>query len=268
MGATTIQWTERTWNPVRGCSRVSAGCQHCYAERQAWRFSGPGKPYAGLVTLQASGPMWTGDVRTLPEKLTEPLHWKQPQRIFVNSMADLFHARVPDTFIVDVFNVMMQAHWHTFQVLTKRPQRMAELLPRLGWRAHVRGNPQRVQHIWLGTSIEHQEVAGARCRWLQQTPAVVRFLSCEPLLGPIRLHARSRDGLAWVILGGESGPRARPAQLGWFRDLIAQCRAAGVAVFVKQLGAVLAADLRLSDRKGGAMAEWPEDLRIREVPHA
>jgi len=280
---TGIQWTDATWNPVRGCSRVSAGCEHCYAEALAARFSGPRKAYEGLIMQTTAGPRWSNAIKLVPEALDLPLRWRRPRRIFVNSMSDLFHEDVPDSFVAQVFGVMEQAPRHTFQVLTKRPQRMLELLERPVWRVAL-------PNVWLGVSVENR-AALPRIEYLRQTPAALRFLSVEPLiedLGMIDLR-----GIDWVIIGGESGAGARPFNLAWARDLIRQCRAAEVAPFMKQVGAVPTMDeslwrntfptplltprtrdrvpvgcvgLSFSDPKGADLDELPKDLRVREYP--
>ena len=320
MGATGIEWTDVTWNPVTGCRKVSPGCQHCYAETFARRGMGP----------------WKGrrfeDVRTHADRLDAPLRWRKPRRVFVNSMSDLFHEDVPDDFIDRVFAVMLLARRHTFQVLTKRPERMRSYV-RPGARLRVTVEAGRLAddgrgslsepiawplpNVWLGVSCEDQQRAAERIPILLDTPAAVRFVSAEPLLGPIRLDwLRVKDGnlhalrgvrtddftscgvpdqrtarLGWVICGGESGPGARPCAVEWVRDIRDDCTAAGVACFVKQLGAVVSHDdpdswdegespwpdgtviddgctprVRLRDRKGGDMTEWPADLRVREFP--
>ena len=210
----SIEWTEATWNPVTGCTKVSPGCAHCYAETFAERFRGvPGHPYENGFDLQLR-----------PERLELPLTWKRPRRIFVNSMSDLFHADVPDDFIVQAFETMRRADWHTFQVLTKRPARVAELADVLSpW----------PEHVWMGTSVENQRWT-TRIDHLRRIPALVRFLSCEPLLGPLRLNL---DGIHWVIVGGESGPKSRPMKLEWADEIRTQCEAADVPFFFKQWGA-------------------------------
>lgn len=311
---TSIQWTDRTWNPVRGCSVVSPGCVNCYAMKFAHRFSGPGKPYEGLTKQTKAGPQWTGKVSLVEDALTEPLRWKTPARVFVNSMSDLFHEAVPDAFIADVFATMARAPQHTFQILTKRPERMsAWMLNGSGWMTMavnfsaspipMMAMPWPLPNVWLGVSVENQATADARIPLLLQTPAAVRFVSYEPALGPIdlthlklanggRVHALGGTvtfteppdgncfrGLDWVIVGGESGPSARPCNIEWIRSAVQQCRTAGVPVFVKQLGArpfmqraVNGGTFtdpmyrRLLDRKGGDPNEWDADLRVREFP--
>lgn len=216
----SIEWTDATWNPVRGCTKISAGCKHCYAETFAERFRGvPGHPYERGF-----------DPRTVPEKLIDPLKWKRPRKIFVNSMSDLFHPAVPDEFIVSVAEIMMQAKWHTFQVLTKRAERMSSLLnTKLSFAATSR-------HIWWGVSVENKRDGKPRISHLRDARARIRFLSIEPLLeelGPLNL-----SGISWVIVGGESGPGARPMHSDWVRRIKEQCRSAEVAFFFKQWGGV------------------------------
>lgn len=208
----SIEWTDATWNPVTGCTKVSPGCKHCYAERFAERFRGvPGHPFEHGF-----------DLRLWPERLEFPLRWKTPRRIFVNSMSDLFHPLVPEEFVASSFKVMEQARWHQFQVLTKRPERAAEMADRLPW----------PENVWMGTSVENQDYAG-RVDELRKVPAAIRFLSCEPLLGPLDLDLR---GIQWVIVGGESGPGARAMQAEWARSLRRQCRRSKVPFFFKQWG--------------------------------
>lgn len=349
MSKSKIEWCDSTWNPVRGCSLVSEGCRNCYAMKQAHRFSGPGMPYEGLTELGPSGPRWTGKVRLVPELLDAPLRLRKPQRIFVNSMSDLFHEDVPDEFIAAVFAMMNAAPLHTFQILTKRPRRMAAWFSWLNafggigpyirsvridgdrtvpnyfasllrtevvagkrvrsmddpWikvfnGAAVHSGTTPLPNVWLGVSVEDQKTADERIPLLLQTPAAVRFVSYEPALGPVdfaridhrdylrsglvdfarwcaRKEGRDEDAAAteaaksvpaeqlpqgenpclnaltgqsfdgwdrcetgpaldWVIVGGESGPGARPAHPGWFRSVRDQCVAAGVPFFFKQWG--------------------------------
>lgn len=339
MSRTKIQWTDETWNPIRGCSLVSAGCANCYAMKQAHRFSGPGRPYEGLTEIGPQGPRWTGPVRLVPEVLDLPLRWKKPRRIFVNSMSDLFHEDVPMEFIAAVFGIMAARPDHIFQILTKRPERMrgwfSWLADRGGLGPYIRSiradgdrtlpnffnavakteivrgerhrslddpwmrvlnaaaccGPNPLDNAWLGVSVEDQQTADKRIPLLLQTPAAVRWVSVEPLLGPTTLRClnpiddfytdaldtpdRSRR-LNWVVCGGESGPNARPCDIGWIRSIVEQCRGAHVPCFVKQFGSrpyqspkhdgATGFDLRLHDRKGGDPSEWPEDLRVREWP--
>jgi len=215
-----IEWTDATWNPVRGCTKISPGCKHCYAETFAERFRGvKGHPYEQGF-----------DLRLVPEKLTEPLRWRFPKMIFVNSMSDLFHEGVPDDYIVAVAKVMVAAKWHTYQVLTKRSQRLRSLLnSTLGFAA---AQP----HIWWGVSVEDRRYGVPRIEDLQNAEAAVRFLSVEPLLeDPGKL---SLDRINWVIVGGESGPGARPMRKEWVMSVRHQCRQANVPFFFKQWGGV------------------------------
>lgn len=219
-----IEWTDATWNPVRGCSKVSPGCKHCYAEAFAERFRGvPGHPFESGFDL------WLA-----PHKLEEPLSWSRPRRVFVNSMSDLFHESIPETYIRQVFDVMVRADWHTFQILTKRSARLIALAPSLPW----------PNHIWMGVSIESDRYVG-RADDIRAAPAGVRFVSAEPLLGP--LPSLNLEGLDWVIVGGESGHYARPMELAWARDIQKRCKRAGVAFFLKQLGG-------RRDKRGGDKA--------------
>jgi protein gp37 len=216
-GSTTIEWTDATWNPVTGCSKLSAGCDNCYAERFSERFRGvPKHPFENGF-----------DLTLRPLRVEQPLHWRQPRMIFVNSMSDLFHKEVPRLFISKVFDTMEKAHWHTFQVLTKRSSLMRDFL-----RSRY-GEGRGPSHMWFGVSIEDGQRV-SRLRHLQQAPAGVRFLSIEPLLGPI--VKLDLTGIHWVIVGGESGPKARPMKRAWARDIRDQCRAANVAFFFKQWG--------------------------------
>lgn len=215
MSHSKIEWTESTWNPITGCNKVSPGCQHCYAERMAMRLQAMGTPqYArGFeLTLQ-------------PAALELPLGWKKPQIIFVNSMSDLFHEKVPLEFIQQIFSVMKKAHWHTFQVLTKRAERLEELAPGLEWPSNV----------WMGVSIESDRYS-YRADHLRRTDAKVKFLSLEPLLGP--LPSLDLNQMDWVIVGGESGPGARPIKESWVIELRDRCECARVPFFFKQWGGV------------------------------
>ncbi len=234
MANTSIEWTNRSWNPVTGCSRVSPGCTHCYASAMAHRLQAMGSPHYA-----------NGFAVTLHEDALDlPLRWRTPARIFVNSMSDLFHSRVPDAFLLRVFAVMRQASWHSFQILTKRPGRLRRLARALDWPPNV----------WVGVSIESDRFV-ARADALRMVPAPVRFLSCEPLLSP----------LPSLVIGGESGPQARPMELSWVRDLIGRCQEQGVAVFVKQMGSWWARQ-RGERGKGSNPATWDADLRVREYP--
>jgi protein gp37 len=329
---TGIQWTDATWNCLTGCTMVSPGCANCYAEKMSKRQQAmaradieagrnAGKKANYLDVINDAG-RWSGKVNCDEQSLLIPLGWRKPRRVFVNSMSDLFHDQVPTRFIARVFAVMGLASWHTFQVLTKRPERMARLLgdeafqneiidvqgdfsdfaddaaQRYGlvnvyerlksdWRAEDH-ETLPLRNVWLGTSVENQKCADERTEHLRRCPAAVRFLSQEPQLEAIT-H-RNLDGIHWVIVGGESGPSARPFDVAWARSIIQQGKAAGTAVFCKQLGAKVIDNnttsashfeaeqcwpdgtrtdyhgVLLKDSHGGDMAEWPEDLRVREFP--
>lgn len=285
MATTKIEWTEKTWNPVRGCSLVSEGCRNCYAMRQARRFHGPGQPYEGLTHIVNGRPVWTGKVVCDESRLEDPLHWRKPCRIFVNSMSDLFHEDVPINFILSVFDIIERCPQHTFQVLTKRPERMKTILNGLIWYNAGEHNAaafsppndysalatamgtgarklQPLANFWLGVSVEDQETANERIPLLLQTPAAVRWVSYEPALAEVDFtgipnpgfaegqrwyhslegYAWESDGdtcpegihLDWIVAGAESGLRARPANIDWFRLVRDQCVAAGVPFFLKQ----------------------------------
>ncbi len=215
MAQSKIEWTESTWNPLTGCNKISPGCKHCYAERMAKRLHAMGQPnYANGFKLTMH-----------PQALEKPLEWKTPQVIFVNSMSDLFHKDVPLEFVQSVFDVMKRAHWHQFQVLTKRSERLMELSPQLEW----------TDNIWMGVSVENADYT-FRIDHLRKTGAKIKFLSVEPLLGPIpRMNLK---GINWVIVGGESGPGARPIEREWVVDIKNQCIRAKVPFFFKQWGGV------------------------------
>jgi protein gp37 len=209
----SIEWTDATWNPVTGCTQVSPGCDHCYARTFAERFRAvPGHPYEQGF-----------DLRLWEERIELPLSWRKPKRIFVNSMSDLFHREVPTVFIERVFQTMLLAPWHQFQILTKRSRRLARLAPQLPWPAHV----------WAGVSIETSQFAW-RADHLRQVPAAVRFVSAEPLLGP--LDSLDLTGIHWLITGGESGAHHRPCNPDWIRKLRDRCQRRGIAFFHKQWG--------------------------------
>lgn len=258
-----IEWTDATWNPVRGCSVVSEGCRNCYAMQVAARFSGKNPKtgedlaYAGLAYRNSSGAHWTGKVRMVDAHLEDPIRWKRPRRIFVNSMSDLFHESLSETQIQNVFTVMEAAGHHVYQVLTKRPARMRDFVESFdSWLRYAADTTfaQRFPNIWLGVSVEDQRTADARIPLLLETPAAVRFISAEPLLGPVDLSGpldnslmRSTKGdwwthhgapqrLHWAIVGGESGHNARPLHPDWVRSLRDQCVAANVPFFFKQWG--------------------------------
>lgn len=246
---TQIEWTDATWNPVTGCSKITRGCDFCYAERFSERFRGvAGHPYQNGF-----------DLTLRPERLRQPFNWREPRRIFVNSMSDLFHKEVPNSFIDSVFDAMEAANWHTFQLLTKRSTLMVRYLRRRY------GKGFSPPHIWLGVSVEDAKHM-ARVRHLQAAQALVRFVSFEPLLGPV--GNIDLGGIDWAIVGGESGPRARPMAEEWAVEILNQCRIARVAFFFKQWGG-------LRPKAGGRLLrgrEWnqypaatPEARRIRVV---
>jgi protein gp37 len=211
--SSAIEWTDATWNPVTGCTKISAGCDNCYAARFSERFRGV-----------AGHPFFSGfDLTPRPERLEQPFRWRRPRRIFVNSMSDLFHKDVPVEFVLKVFDVMQRAHWHTFQVLTKRAERLEELSPQIDW----------PDNVWMGVSVENGDYT-YRIDHLRRTEAQVKFLSLEPLLGP--LHNLNLEGIHWAIVGGESGPGARPLEQAWVTEIRDQCLRAGVPFFFKQWG--------------------------------
>ena len=287
-----IAWTDATWNPATGCTKVSAGCKFCYAKHKAWpRLSkNPATLYYGRAFE---------NVRTHPERLDQPLRWTKPRMVFVNSMSDLFHKDIPDEFIEEVFAVMALASQHIFQVLTKRAERMRDFLnDTMRW-AMIEGRAQRrynemtgedpslwlavnspLPNVWLGVSVENQDTADERIPVLLQTPAAVRWISAEPLLNELSLAAwigdrqkdavaRRRAGLSynrefidWVVIGGESGPKARPMERHWPIDIVRQCKDAGVPVFMKQGSQANWPHWRESD-----IDYWLQELRIRQYPH-
>lgn len=301
MDKTGIEWTDSTWNPVRGCSLVSDGCKNCYAMHVANRFSGDGQPYAGLINRTTQGPKWSGKITLVDSMLNQPLHWTKPRKIFVNSMSDLFHEGVPDWFIDRVFVVMALAHQHTFQILTKRPDRMHDYIKAFDWKRAIvscidehdgvsviernsqadlegqltdrmygtksKRNVWPLPNVWLGISAENQATFDDRVMHLLKTPAAIRWVSMEPLLGPIDMtsaylncqnlqdammdpetgayeccgncdHTGIGDkmGIDWVVAGGESGHGARPMHPAWVRSIRDQCAAAGVPFLLKQWG--------------------------------
>lgn len=321
-----IEWTEDTWNPIVGCSVVSPGCTNCYAMRMAGRLEamsiahegkhggdpGPLVHYRGTTEETRAGDVWTGKLAMASEKtLSAPLRRKKPTTYFVNSMGDLFHEDVPDEWIDQVFAVMALCPQHRFQVLTKRAERMRDYLtaPDLFDRiwtlecehheAEMIPSALPLANVWMGISAEDQRRANDRIPILLETPAAIRFVSLEPLLGPINLTNISYSPWArcaltgglwnpktsqskpptsvtgikldWVIVGGESGPGARPFDVRWAHKIVGQCQDANVPVFVKQLGAHVIQDgeRRIKrDKKGGDMSEWPHDIRIRDMPEA
>ena len=223
MNKTKIPWADYTWTVSRGCSPISEGCKNCYAARLATRFSGPGGLYDGLIYKGR----WNGVVRPCPENLDQPARKTKPAKIFVNSMSDLFHESMPHDFLIKVFDEIRKAQHHTFQVLTKRPNRMAKFLQCWG---------PGIRNLWVGVTAENQNQADERVIYLNQTPGHRRFLSIEPLLGYISLfeYFHSWPGIDWVIVGAESGPGARPCELDWIRSIRDQCLEAEIPLFIKQ----------------------------------
>jgi len=316
---TGIGWTHmpghtgETWNPLRGCSRVSAGCENCYAERMAARFSGAGRPYEGLAKMTKSGPRWTGKIMTVDAKLDTPLGWTKPRCIFVNSMSDLFHEDVPFSYIDKVFATMALTPRHIYIILTKRPERLLEYDQSRGqydyeeipddWydEAGLMARKHKIEwveptrplpNVWVGVSCENQETADERIPLLLKYSCAVRFVSLEPILEYVDLdeyllieHPRDygytyegvwdSDGqvashkIGWVVVGGESGPGARPCEVEWIEQVRDDCMGT-VPLFIKQLGAratlLDGKRLALKDRKGGDMEEWGRHLRVREWP--
>lgn len=353
---TKIEWTDATWNPVIGCRHVSEGCRHCYAETMSKRLAAMGQEdYASI--LDANG-RFSGKATTRPETLAEPLRWKKPRMVFVNSMSDLFHEDVPFEFVAAVFGVMAACPQHTFQVLTKRPERALKFFEwcegrdscngpsdlcvqhahetqsvidaHKDWEHVCEGDPPDwpLKNVWLGVSVATQADADKNIPILLKCPAAVRFVSAEPLIeavnlrelnavatavrdgkplvvrdqvdalggvggGPLAMllgYGEKRAALDWIIVGGESGPSARPCDIAWIRSIVEQCKAARVPCFVKQIGALPVIDkadiyeaanagvriprgqkvaaFNLKDRKGGDPNEWPEDLRVREFPES
>ncbi len=261
---TSIEWCDSTWSPTVGCTKVSPGCDNCYAEGITNRFQGRGA--FDTVVLH-------------PQRLDYPIKLRKPSRIFVNSMSDLFHADVPDGFIADVFGVMAMAERHTFQILTKRHARMRSLLESAKFVESVMDRVLRedrsardrwrhsrwpLRNVWLGVSVEDQKWANTRLPYIAETPAAVRFLSVEPMLGPVTITGYGHR-IGWVIVGGESGPRARRMDPDWATDLRDQCARAGVPFFFKQAGRILAREWGCSDSKGHNPADWPEPFP-REFP--
>jgi len=244
-----IEWTDATWNPVRGCSKVSPGCVHCYAETFAERFRGvPGHPFE-----------FGFDLRLVPEKLGDPIRWSKPKKIFVNSMSDLFHEKVPDEYIEKVCRVMPAANWHTYQILTKRADRMAALL-----QGRLR-KAAKAAHIWWGVSVENRQHGLPRIAKLRSARPAVAFLSIEPLLED--LGKFDLRGIQWVIVGGESGPGARPMLREWVRDIRDQCQGANVAFFFKQWGGVRK---KLAGRRldGKTYDEFPDFAEVEVLESA
>ena len=292
----SIEWCDATWQPVLGCTRVDFRCDKCYAISVVHRGMSP--QHKGLTKLRPKdaarpGVDWNGTVRLQPDKLVEPLRWRKPRRVFVCSLADLFHPKVPFEHIAAVFRIMGATPQHTYLVLTKRPERAreffawldpepAKMLPRL--LSICAGQPWPLGNVHLGVSVSDQATAEADIPALIDCPAVVRWVSYEPALGPVDFTrqgwlccgAGDRGGphVDWIVVGGESGPGARPFDIEWARDVVRQCAGTGTRVFVKQLGscpvewrtALSRVKLNLNDAKGGDMSEWDADLRVREMP--
>lgn len=226
MAASDIEWTEATWNPIAGCTIVSPGCTNCYAMRMAARLQAMGMAkYAGTTRKSSKRHVWTGRVKIDRNALMAPLKWRKPQRIFVNSMSDLFQEKADEKFIQQVWRVMERAHWHSFQILTKRPERMLEVLSKPRY--------PTLPNVWLGTSVENDDYLD-RIDVLRRVPAHIRFVSFEPLLGPITNP--DLRGIHWAIVGGESGPRARAMEPWWVEQLHDACERQRVAFFFKQWG--------------------------------
>ncbi|MHB1953512.1 MAG: DUF5131 family protein [Acidiferrobacteraceae bacterium] len=303
---TGIAWTEATWNPVTGCTKVSAGCKHCYAERDWPRFYGKtevivplpqGHVIDGVRLTEVLAARPFTHVLCHEDRLDTPIRWKRPRKIFVNSMSDLFHENVPDQFIDQVFATMALCHRHTFQILTKRPERMQSYLAdehvtdRI-WAHAIRISGEQIpvdwplSHVWIGVSVEDQAAAEDRIPLLLQTPAAIRWVSAEPLLGPIDLSKylsvhHEVPALNWIVIGGESGPKSRRFDLDWARCIIRQCANSNTVCFMKQLGtkpgyhseAMPPLWHDLSPLAGGPHhrswadpSVWPDDLRVRNYP--
>jgi protein gp37 len=301
---TAIQWTDATWNPIRGCRRVSAGCENCYAEKVANRFSGEGKPYEGLVTLKGR---WNGKVMKVPHMLDQPLRWTKPRLVFVNSMSDLFFEALDFEYIAACFAIMAASPEHTFQVLTKRPEqaqkffawlghapwlRAFEALERIAPEAHKRAlkvcrtiaheGEWPLPNVWLGISAEDQETAVKRVRTLRRLPAAVHWISQEPQIGPINYRpevfewqpvGQDEDGVAvilqpirWIVIGGESGAGARPFDIEWARQTLRETDKTECSVFIKQLGAV-AIDSNVGGNTAMRLAGWKPNTEPVELAH-
>lgn len=306
MGKTSIQWTAgadgspgMSWNPLRGCSMAKGselgGCLNCYAAAQAVRFAGEGGPFHLFARSTKNGPRWTGKVEVVEKHLHDPLHWRKPKKIFVNSMSDLFHESLPFSDILRIHITMLGAEQHTYQVLTKRPEIAKEFY--LWWDRTCPGHAYP-KDLWVGASIEDQPTADRRIPYIASLSSlpITTFLSYEPALGPVDFTKHfwigeeggidfcytPRQQIALVIVGGESGHGARTCETSWVRNTIRQCKAAKVACFVKQLGARIGGNAEefggfvhcthqngsfgLCDSKGGNMSEWPSELRVREFP--
>lgn len=273
MTKSNIEWTEQTLNPLAGCTIVSSGCTHCYAMKMAHRLEAMGQAkYRGTTKVVNGNVVWTGQINLDEKALVSPLKRKKPTMYFVNSMSDLFHENVPVEFVMRVFEVMRKTPWHTYQILTKRPQRMAAFM-----QDYYAGTTQTIPNVWLGVSVENQATANERIPPLLRTPAAVRFISAEPLLEPIDLMNINGALNSWsdpdrtpvnvwegklhqVIVGGESGPDCRPMNIDWARNLCKQCRESGVPFFMKQLGG-------FPDKQSDTVY-LPFELRVREYPLA
>lgn len=288
---TLISWTDESWNPIVGCSKISAGCVNCYAAEAAKSARLQQFPQYQKVKK------WDGTVEFVESQLLKPLNWRSPKKIFTCSMSDVFHENALDEWRDRAFAIMALAQQHTFQILTKRPDIMLKYISELNVLRLKRSLPTNIEYsrldfvklplenVWLGVSVENQKAADERIPLLLQTPAAIRFLSCEPLLEeiniwrslPIREYSGIPTkekllfpGINWVICGGESGSRARPCHIDWIRSLVQQCQDAEIPVFVKQLGSnayLQQSKLKLRDRKASDISEWPEDLRIQEFPN-
>jgi protein gp37 len=249
MGKTNISWSDEVWNPTTGCSHVSPGCEHCYAETLSLRRGWSKKPWTAANAAE--------NVVLHPDRLDQPLRWRKPRMVFVDSMSDLFHEQIPDEFVARVWDVMVRTPRHTYQVLTKRPKRMATVLGPDGIGFYSRNGPVPCPqpNVWLGTSIEDQRRADERIPLLLRTPTAVRWLSCEPLLAPI--DGIYLEGISWVVVGGESGPGHRPMKIEWLESIVNQCREANVPVFVKQASAL----------RPGQQGDIPDDLwALKQFP--
>ncbi|MBM2597754.1 MULTISPECIES: phage Gp37/Gp68 family protein [Pseudomonas] len=241
MAETQIEWTDSTWNPVAGCSIISSGCKNCYAMEMARRLESMGvEKYSGLTRLKGKRTVWNGKITEDHDALSIPYRWKKPRKIFVNSMSDLFHEKVSDDFILKVWNVMRETPHHNYQILTKRPERMADMLTK-----YIR---EVLPNVWLGTSIEEQETA-QRVFHLKKTPAQIRFISFEPLIGSV--GEIDLSGIDWAIVGGESGSSARPIKEEWIDEIHEQCIEHGTAFFFKQWGTWGKDNIRRSKKANG-----------------
>lgn len=226
MAETSIEWTDATWNPVAGCTILTAGCTNCYAMRMAARLDAMGlDKYRGLTRRSGGRAVWTGKIKLDEKSLKAPLSWSKPRKVFVNSMSDLFHVDVPEQFIAQVWSVIASTPQHTYQILTKRPERMAQVLTNTAFKV--------LPNVWLGTSVEDSRVLN-RIDDLRRVPAAIRFISFEPLIGSVA--EADLSGIHWAIVGGESGPKARPMQTEWVDEIADLCDETGVAFFFKQWG--------------------------------